>query len=69
MGNLVLSRPPDQVVDFRHVSLSINEEFVQFDSLTTSARFVLVVEKECAFQKLVDEQFTQRFPDGILVTA
>ncbi|KAH7700035.1 CRE-SPO-11 protein [Aphelenchoides avenae] len=68
IGNLVIWGNENEVMDFRHAALSINDAFMKFTQVSTSAKFVLVVEKECAFQKLVDEKFTQRFPDAILVT-
>uniref|UniRef100_A0A1I7UCT1 DNA topoisomerase (ATP-hydrolyzing) n=1 Tax=Caenorhabditis tropicalis TaxID=1561998 RepID=A0A1I7UCT1_9PELO len=56
------------VIDARVQDVLITDELL-FSDLVTEADFILVVEKDTVFQKLIDENFQQTFPRGILVTS
>lgn len=56
------------VINARVQDVLITDALLQSD-LVTEAEFVLVVEKDTTFQKLIDEEFQQTFPRGILVTS
>lgn len=48
--------------------MSIFEHLINYDYVQTKAKFVLIVEKDSIFQRLMDEDFTKQFPEAILVT-
>ncbi|CAI2350324.1 unnamed protein product [Caenorhabditis sp. 36 PRJEB53466] len=56
------------IIDGREQTVLVTDSFLSSD-LICEAKFVLIVEKDTTFQKLLDENFQSIFPDGILVTA
>lgn len=56
------------VIDSRVQDVIITDSLLYSD-LISEAEFVLVVEKDTTFQKLIDEKFSKMFPRGILVTS
>uniref|UniRef100_A0A914HA60 Pyridoxal phosphate homeostasis protein n=1 Tax=Globodera rostochiensis TaxID=31243 RepID=A0A914HA60_GLORO len=70
IGNLRLfdGMDDDSVVDFRASPVAIVESLCHFSLVHSEAQFLLVVEKDAIFQRLIDEQFLHKFPRGILLT-
>lgn len=58
----------DSEVDFHHSPVPITEALAKFDLVQTEAKFLLVVEKDSIFQRLLDEHWADKFPKSILVT-
>lgn len=56
------------VIDARVQETLITDALLHSD-LISEADFILVVEKDTTFQKLLDEDFQEMFPRGILVTS
>ncbi|EFO93838.1 CRE-SPO-11 protein [Caenorhabditis remanei] len=56
------------VIDARVQDVLITDSLL-FSDQVSEAEFVLVVEKDTTFQKLIDEKFQIMFPRGILVTS
>ncbi|EGT36296.1 hypothetical protein CAEBREN_28993 [Caenorhabditis brenneri] len=56
------------VIDARVQEVLITDALLHSE-LISEANFILVVEKDTTFQKLIDENFQQMFPRGILVTS
>lgn len=56
------------VIDARVQDVLVTDALI-FSDLVTEADFILVVEKDTTFQKLIDESFQKMFPRGILVTS
>ncbi|TKR89315.1 hypothetical protein L596_013441 [Steinernema carpocapsae] len=55
-------------VSCTHAVLSIQESLLN-KTIVDVGRFLLVVEKDATFQKLIQEGFARKFPDGLLATA
>jgi DNA topoisomerase VI subunit A len=69
VGNLRLLDPEfDETLDFELSPMTIFERMTTFPMVESEARFVLIVEKESVFQRLLDENFPTKFPRSILVT-
>lgn len=69
IGDLHLCRAmEDSEVDFHHSPVPITEALAKFDLVQTEAKFLLVVEKDSIFQRLLDEHWADKFPKSILVT-
>ncbi|KAL3118147.1 hypothetical protein niasHT_001921 [Heterodera trifolii] len=70
IGNLRLfdGMDDDVVVDFRSSPVALVESLCHFNLVHSDAQFLLVVEKDAIFQRLIDEQFTHKFPRSILIT-
>lgn len=70
VGDLRLYNAMDEVeVDFGGgMPVPITEQLTKFDFAHSEAKFLLVVEKDSVFQRLLDERWAERFPNSILVT-
>lgn len=68
IGNLQIYSDDNKIINFLHTPISIFEHLIEFANVYTLARFVLIVEKDSIFQRLMDEKFVEKFPDAILVT-
>jgi DNA topoisomerase VI subunit A len=69
IGDLLLYNAMDESeVDFRHASVPITEALTKFDFVQSDANFLLIVEKDAVFQRLLDEQWMDKFPNSILLT-
>ncbi|GMR41757.1 hypothetical protein PMAYCL1PPCAC_11952, partial [Pristionchus mayeri] len=70
-GSLCLTPPKryeDAIpIDCSKEPLLISDSFISYTP-SSSARFILVVEKDATFQKLLDDGFFQLYPRSILVT-
>lgn len=55
-------------MDFRHNAVALFEKFMDYKFFQSTANLVLIVEKDAIFQKLIDENFCDQFPNAILVT-
>ncbi|CAI4231950.1 unnamed protein product [Auanema sp. JU1783] len=56
-----------RLIDCRANATLISESLIGLRILST-ARFIVVVEKDATFQKLIDEKFFEVLPDALLVT-
>lgn len=68
IGNLRLFNSQNQTIDFGNTPVSLFEHLKNYEYVHTNAKFVLIVEKDSIFQRLMDEEFTKQFPEAILVT-
>ena len=55
-------------VDFSVSPVAIFESLLTSPKIESQANFVLVVEKDSIFQKLLDEGYTATYPHSILVS-
>lgn len=55
-------------VDFHHSTIALNEALTKFDFVHSEATFLLIVEKDSVFQRLLDEGWIEKFPKSILLT-
>lgn len=69
IGELFLQNAMDESeVDFHCAPIALNEALTEFDFVQSEAKFLLIVEKDSVFQRLLDEQWTERYPKSILLT-
>ena len=71
IGALVYRAGADATIDCRRTSTLITADAASAQCLQkdSRARFVLVVEKDSVYQRLIDEGFVEKFAPCILITA
>ncbi|KAI1715395.1 phosducin domain-containing protein [Ditylenchus destructor] len=83
IGNLRLTDWKGNCIDFRSTPISLYEKYIvffkqslieiylrltTFEYVETTAKFILIVEKDSVFQRLIDERFVEQYPNSILAT-
>lgn len=68
MGNLKLMTTSGAFIDFSLCPIAIVEELLKFKKIETKVEFVLVVEKDTVFRRLIDDRIFEKIPNVLLVT-
>ena len=68
IGNLQLTNSIRDAIDFQVSPIPIHESLMEFEEVESSSQFALIVEKDSVFQRLLDENYMQKYPNSILIT-
>ncbi|KAI6207288.1 Type IIB DNA topoisomerase [Aphelenchoides fujianensis] len=68
MGRMQLVNRYGKILNFDAAPITITEDLCDFEHLFIDAKFILVVEKDSLFRRLVDNGFFEYLPDVMLVT-